>query len=216
MPVIKFDRFLEKEREEAENIVGLLMKDCRPFLTEIKSEFLKSFYPAYGGALYRGMRGSRKMMPGFTCLGERKPRKDRVPKDIPKDISDNFDEAFENKFGWKPRSQGVFAISDQYKARDYGYVYVFFPKGAYKYLWSPRVEDLYGKSFDLRHSDRDDYWDELVDIVATYKTTGLKEAMKKKYEVTFLCKSYYFLHTGGASDTADMTMKMLQDRMRGK
>ena len=211
---MRLGKYLEKEREEAEKIVDLLMKDCKPFLTEIKGG-LKT----YGGYLYRGIRGGAKILPGFTCLGEVKPRKDRKPKDTPFYISRDFDIVFKDKFGWRPRSQGVFVTSDQFEARDYGLVHLFFPKGTYKYVWSLEVKDFYSKtsrwwtpSVSVAPGS-DEYWEDIKDMVGTYKQTGLKEAIKMRYEISFLCKSYYCIQAKSV-DVTIMVTDMLQDRLR--
>lgn len=76
----------------------------------------------------------------------KKPRKLRKPKDTSPEIQKVVDKIFMEKFGWKPRAQGVFATSDFYNAEMYSrgqLVHIIFPFDGFEYLWSPKIEDLY-------------------------------------------------------------------------
>jgi hypothetical protein len=108
-------------------IIAILKKDCSKFLTEIKHS------PSF---MYRGTyRG------GDFILDYR--RDDRIPKDTPKDFHASIDYAFYDLFGWKARSEGVFTSSSKGTANSYGSSFYFFPKGIYRYVWSPKISDLY-------------------------------------------------------------------------
>lgn len=71
------------------------------------------------------------------------PRTDRKPKDSNPESHEIIDKIFEKKFGWRPRTEGVFAITSPVNAAYYGSVCVFLPANGYKYIWSPKYKDLY-------------------------------------------------------------------------
>ncbi len=74
-------------------------------------------------------------------------RKNRKPLDTPIKLHNILDKMFQKKFGWKARSEGVFAAGKWYfsgsKDTYYGDTYLFFPIGNFKYVWSPKIDDLY-------------------------------------------------------------------------
>ena len=71
------------------------------------------------------------------------PRKDRIPKDTFMQVQRKIDNLFYKKFGWKPRSEGVFVTPNESNAMDYGEPFVFLPANGYKYIWSPKIEDMF-------------------------------------------------------------------------
>ena len=107
-----------------------------------------------------------------------------------------LDKLFLEKFGWRARSEGVFA---QALPKYYSNPYLFFPAGSYKYVWSPKIQDLY------REVDNYLQWigEELPypeakakaqELVNTYISTGLSKAMKTNNEITFKCDAYYLVN----------------------
>jgi len=105
-----------------------LKKDCKPFLKEIKKYKLFWFW-----------RGSEKDVKHYEKF---ETRKNRRPRDTPLWIHNILNKEFKKKFGWSVRSEGVFASSDKYGLYIYGEENMFFPVGKYKYVWSPKVNDL--------------------------------------------------------------------------
>jgi hypothetical protein len=183
--------------------------------------------------LWRGSSKGSKLLNGAY---KKTVRKDRKPLDMNSDASELFDKKFMEKFGIKPRSSGVFSTTDWNiasvypRGRNTG-IFLFFPIGEYKYLWSPDIKDLYNKisydnwyrflkrkesgirSYKNNHFDYDetgklvgDLSDEQIaeilkleaketieKMVESYQTHGLKEAMEKKHEITFICDEYYLI-----------------------
>jgi len=76
------------------------------------------------------------------------PRKDRRPKDTSIEDTIHIDKLFYKKFGWRPRTEGVFATGDWYEASHYGNIYAFFPANGFQYVWSTKYSDLYSDFFD--------------------------------------------------------------------
>jgi hypothetical protein len=112
-------------KEDVEKAISIIKKDCRPFLKECK-------VPVYRGMYF-----------GEATLMEKVPRLDRRPKDMPEYLHKILDSLFQEHFGWKARSQGVFCTFHRGQAQSYGNAFLFFPIGEYKYILAPNLEDLY-------------------------------------------------------------------------
>ena len=104
----------------------IIRRDCQPFLVETKGNIL--------------FRGSVQHIKGIKKID---PRSDRRPTDTPGWAHKMLDGAFKKKFGWNARSEGVFATRSINNAEVYGVAYEFYPIGKFKYVWSPRIDDLY-------------------------------------------------------------------------
>lgn len=112
--------------------------ECKPFLAQTKLP------------LYRGMSNvplpedaeQAKSWPISKLMPHKMQRKDRAPKDTDKTLSKIFDEAIATVAGFKPRSEGTFAVGREDVANLYGDAFLIFPKGEFKFVWSPLVEDL--------------------------------------------------------------------------
>lgn len=186
----RFEDFIAvktKEVKVSKEIIAKIKKRSKPFL--------KSINQCIGDcALYRGMYISKNE-------GWKKTRKDRKPFDTPEWIHEALDKEFYKKFGWKARSQSVFAVGGAIRTTGYGGdTYIIFPTGKFEYLWSPKVSDLYGhlsqKYSTLDGTDRDWNKDVLLyipKIVNTYKNTNLCEALKSDHEIMINCPGYFFI-----------------------
>ena len=133
------DDFIE---DKVYQMAKLLFKNCKEYLKDLN---IKSA----GRVMYRGAYGD-----DMTKIV---PRKDRQPKDMDWEQSEALDDEFKRKFGWKPRSEGVFCSGDIQQAKGYGDgVFTVWPMGKYKLLWSWSIFDLYTK---LDGMDSEDYID---------------------------------------------------------
>jgi hypothetical protein len=124
----RLQSFLINEIYNFGEIVKMLQSRCKPFLLELKS---------CKGFLYRG-QFSRTI----PDIEEVKPRTNRKPRNTPQEIHSIWDGEFKKKFGWKARSEGVFVTSDAVMAENFGRLYLFFPIGPYKYVWSDKYMDV--------------------------------------------------------------------------
>lgn len=124
---MRFQKFINEETD-FDTIEKVLEQECSQIIEE---------YRKCGRILYRGTKKSIKDWKFIT------PRKNREPKDTPKEMHKILDDAFQKRFGWKARSEGVFALSDSMYVSEYGREYFFFPKDGYKYIWHPQIQDLY-------------------------------------------------------------------------
>lgn len=124
----------EKKLLSYEEGIELVKKEC--------SEII-NIYKKAGRVLFRGTRGDRaKQVDEEGRISKVVPRKRRNPKDTDKETQKILDNLFNQRFGWKPRSQGIFAAGIE-SARYYGTPHGFFPVNGFEYVWSPNIDDLY-------------------------------------------------------------------------
>jgi len=112
----------------AEELLEKIKKDCKPFLKQMNID----------KPLWRGSKDIVR-----NDYEKIKPRKDRRPRNTDPDLQVILDNVFNKKFGWKPRSSGVFCGGDKREAETYGNVYSVWPIGNFKFIWSERVSDLF-------------------------------------------------------------------------
>ena len=150
---------------------------------------------------------------------KKKVRKNRVPLDTPLKVHKFIDRSFKKKFGWKPRSEGLFCFaSDEWSA-----AFLVFPIGNFKFVWSNKVDDLtvslakiinagpiqFKRKFEKEtvtlqdgseipseeHMDLiKDYWNK--NLLKTYKSTNFKKALemgKASYEISVKCDEAYLI-----------------------
>jgi len=89
-----------------------IKNDCKPFLQEIKG----------AGFIYRGIKNTSWFIKKTT-------RSNRNPMNMTQRNLELYDKVFKEKFGWKPRSEGVFTSADLDDMHMYGSIYYFFPIG---------------------------------------------------------------------------------------
>jgi hypothetical protein len=158
----------------------ILEQKCKPFLEAID----------YDVDAHKVFRGSKPRNPDTQILGTNLFVgtgfiKDRSPKAIPISIHKRLNEFFVKKFG-TPFRDSVFATGDYDQSTDYGSVYHFFPVGNFKYCWAPYQRDLF-HYIDERDGKFTD--EQLKELVDTYRTTDLKEAIYEEVEIMFYCES---------------------------
>ncbi len=149
---------------------------------------------------------------GIDTIIRKKPRKRRLPRDTPIEIHHMADKMFMDKFGWRPRSGGVFVTSDEDDAYSYGYAYIFLPVNGYSFLWSPNVDDFTEYLRDkgiLKHGYEisvplENVKGQLKDIIKTYKKTNLKQAIASGNEIMFNCIEYYLIGESLFEDMEDI------------
>ena len=197
----------ETEIEKWERMREMLERNCQPYIKLLKSA---------KDLLKRGM-ASRT-----TDMIDKVPvRMDRQPRFIDPSLARMLDAYSKREWGFKARSQGVFASKDS-NVEGYGNVYVVFPIGDFKYAWTRdagqiyynydhfqaattnrmNIENRYSESLsDEIHWDdaaRLTFKDEMEPELKKYKTNNLRTYLrgpKNKYsECIFTCKEYYIIH----------------------
>lgn len=134
-------------------------------------------------------------------------RKGRKPRDMAPLRHEIFDRLLDKKFGIKGRSNALFCTG-RYKTTlsygGHGKVYMIFPVGKYKILWSDVIDDLYNSPVaDMifsEHLSAEPYSskDEIKqaeqelnkDIISTYQTGNLMKAIRSGHEIMLNGKSY--------------------------
>lgn len=170
-------------------------ENCRQFLNENG-----------GRTMYRGI--SSKVTHDTRFIST--PPVGRQPKDMPFHLHSFLDNLFLQKFGWRARSAGVFCTGEESQANYYGTPYKIYPTDGYKFIWSPEVMDLYGdfdafRSYSGKYRKFSNQRGELVDnprptedeieqhfveLLKTYKTDNLSEALRSGNEIMLHCKQY--------------------------
>jgi len=196
----------QKETEELQNIIMILKRDCSQFIKEYETASTQSKVVS---------RYSKSFID--TPIVKITPRQNRHPMDTPLWLHDYLDGLFEKKFGWKPRSTGVFAIGTVRKDTTGSSSFkLIFPVDGYKYLWNPEIADLfvYIRDFvedelktDLDYNSQGDDWfgmtakdtvkfrNRINTIVDGYQDKGFIDG-KLGIEVAISCKAYYAVDIG--------------------
>lgn len=140
-------------------IFEILKRDCSNFLNDLKRCYI-NFDPKFDPIdqiksnkfFYRGIRTDYE-----ESIIRKKSRKNRKPKDIDISVSNQIDEIFYDEYGIRPRSSGIFTNPNAYAADSYGNLYLVFPIGKYKYIWSESIIDLYDHLKDDQYFTFDEY-----------------------------------------------------------
>ena len=117
----------ESLEQDIDKFVSNVKKDCKPWLSAIKT--------CKNKALYRGYKGKK--------IDHKKVRMDRRPTDMPYSKHEELDLYFLDEFGWPARSQGLFATTAIGITNQYGDPGLCFPAGKFQYIWNPYINDLY-------------------------------------------------------------------------
>lgn len=167
----KFHNYLLKESTttDVENFTKTVKTACKPWLNSIKGCPSKS--------VFRGVNATKPI------LLNKKVRSDRRPLSSTSEVQETFDEYFQQYWGWKPRSTGLFITGNVMSASYYGYIYVIFPIGSFKYLWNKTIYDLYNVT-NKRYS-------EVERLIREYTDKDLCKAIHLGNEIMVRCKAYH-------------------------
>ena len=110
-------------------IVQTLFDNCKPYMKAMSNTGMAHM-------LFSGRNDSKDVI-------YRAVRKNRYSMDTPQDLSNDLDDLFKRKFGWKPRTGGLFCTGDINVASDYGTPYSIFPTGNFRIVWAPHIKDLW-------------------------------------------------------------------------
>lgn len=124
---MKFLRYMNENIKEIneDDVDELIQRDCQPWLKASQGE-----------VVYRGAKNKPYCYKGTV-------RTDRRPVDTKPELQIMFDNIIQKKYGFKPRSNGLFVTGNIGDATRYGRVYRITPIGKFKFLWSPLVRDFY-------------------------------------------------------------------------
>lgn len=175
-------KHLNEQSTVIDHELNLIKHDCQPFIKMAK--------PCRGLAV----RSAISLM--STNFIKKKTRIGRAPMSTPVGTHNMLNALFNKMFGWKVRSDGVFT----YGHEGFLYSHYFFPIGKFKFVYSPKVKDLYDYLIELKYDLRIQ-WEEIsiMDvsyIMNTYTNKNLCAGIKGgKSEIVYKCKEYYLLRT---------------------
>ena len=193
---MRLTQYINETKEiDPDDIDILIEKDCNPWLKESK-----------GIPVYRGAKNKPYAYRG-TVLTDRKPR------DTDIQIQKTFDNVIQKKYGFKPRSSGLFVTGGLFQCQRYGRVYEIFPIGKFKFLWSATIRDFYAEVGRWNSSYRVTLLDAGVDtkeltkelvykrpdfhelvgnhIEREYTDKKIMAAIRSEKEIMIVCKEYY-------------------------
>jgi len=176
---------LERKYNFSTGYIKFLLKiqaNCQPYFNEV------GFDTAMTG-LYRGMHISEPYILKSTRL------KNREPLGMDPDTKNDVNDYFSDNFG-APFRDAVFCTGDKIIADNFGHPFVIFPKGNFKYFWSPDVFDLNTTIsrfyFNSEGQVNPQVIPELIPgIITSYTTQDLDSAIKSKNEIMIRCNKYY-------------------------
>lgn len=194
---MRLNKYLTED--DSDQIFDTIQKDCKSFIKQLK------------GAAGLMFRGSHKPNKGIIKI---KPRKNRKPVDTDPRIQVLFDKLIKEKYGWKPRSEGVFCTGNIIAASYFGGLNTIWPIGSFKYLWSDEITDLFSVTTrrkdgtDLEIPERYEYWSknekELKEVINKYIDSSLAKGVDSKSEIMIGCKSYYMVKHEHSADLRKM------------
>ena len=202
-------------------VIKRIQSECKPYLEAIEYNVLEY-------RLYRGMQGTNApYMSGRVRLTGRKPQATGTH------VHDAVNEYFTENFG-APFRNALFTSSNPNFAADYGNLFIVFPTGKFKFIWSPNIEDLYNHEWALDEALDDDKADDDMPsdgnfFRATmdnyeYQNTDFIGAMESNQEIMIRTPVYYginlsnFWHRNdedddsvGSSAEINQAMKIIQE-----
>jgi hypothetical protein len=187
--------------DQINEMINVLKRDCAPYLKEARK------FPK-GKFLFRGAHSFRPNK--NNALDAKKVRKGREPRDIPRLVHEYMDHEMKNMFGWRARSEGVFATSSFVTAADFGLPYLFFPAGRFSFVYGIEpdgkpISDVLGAldRADILIWRPNEYhvnpellphegWKyKLDDFMKQFTNKDLKKGIEQGAEIMFNCKYYY-------------------------
>ena len=172
--MITFKEFLS---EGVSKSIDEIITECQPYVQQSKGEFI-----------FRGIKhptGEVHIRDTNITAFRMDVRTDRHPRDSDQFTHNESDKYLRDKFGIAGRSQALFVTGSPSVAEGYGPIHVIIPRGEFKFIWSPKIGDLYGIEFD----SREDAEQAMADF--EYQTTDLYDAIESRNEIMISCKDYY-------------------------
>jgi len=171
---MRLQKYILNEENITKTVLSFILDKCKPFLKELTRDFNNINF------MYSGRDHKEPYFIG-------KVRKNRKPLTTPENKHNTLDKLFNDKFGWKARSNAVFCTGSIENALRYshnGLTHMIFPIGKYKYLWNPRIIDLYTEIDDIKPETK-----VLVDLTYVNEIQQyVKEKMKKSDTMTDIAK----------------------------
>lgn len=203
--LLEREKIAQPSAQDAKAAADTVARDASTYLKKMGTNILNP-----NAHLFRGNFGRDAKRQWFEHTS---PRTDRRPRDMPEPIHDFLDQWFEEHFGFRYRSAGVFVTKNEQQAASYGTaVYFIFPTDPYKILYGSKVDDIWRhvhKAIVQQHGP--EYWKALKtsdaelpeedkqmirDLLsnAKYRQVQSPVAVKHGSEAIIQCNSYYAIH----------------------
>jgi len=143
-----------------------------------------------GFYLWRGVTSSSREDLGRS--GVATTYRVRRPRSMPSHLSEGCDDWFEQRFGWRARSNhALFLSGSREQAMEFGIPLLVLPMEPARFLWSPHIGDLtrHLKALGVAKSEAV----EAVLDAGDYRDTGLEAAICSGHEIMFRCEQYRWL-----------------------
>lgn len=182
---------LNKKELTMKALATILKRDCSDFLTKSGGNFLvrgddtNTVKKKY---LLNDKNNEQSIV--LKCA----THKDRQPRDVSIEKTELLNDYFKKKFGWNARTENtLFALGntteslDNIGGNEYAdHIYLVFPKGQIKYIWSKHITDIVTKQDFLRPEN-------ISEQLKSYTDTNLRMAAKRDSEIMINCKEYYLV-----------------------
>ena len=170
---MRFKQYLNEKELSNEEILALIEKDCKPFLTD-----------------WRKLKTDKFLMSGRkddTFFTKKKVRKNRKPKSTPLSIHKLMNHWFHEKFGVKSRSNAVFCSFNEKLSNYYGKLFSIFPIGKYNAVSSKSISDLFVLFTNMQEVNHQEI------IKAMEKGNYTDKLTYHENEIMITCKKYYMV-----------------------
>ena len=177
---------IKEWQQEIAPAVARIKQDCQPYLQAIRGDL-------QGYPIFRGLQGTNSMvMTGRVRLD------DRRPAGMEQEQHDLLNMYFTERYG-EPYRNALFVSGDANFAKDYGNLYLIFPREEFSFLWSPDVRDLYFIDSYIQDAIDDDKEEGEYDHKqfirymdkCNYMDSWFTRAVQSNNEIMIRCESYY-------------------------
>lgn len=213
--MITFMEFI-REDDAGFDIESFLHRECQPFFDASKGS----------GLAVRGISQAGPVIGKFNTPSSRHPipvhkmtvRKDRKTLSTPEVYHHAIDEWMKDKFGIAGRTGSVFVFGERSadSTENYGARYFVIPRGEFKFIWSPKVADLYDTMLEefgpvFNHGDVGELPPgEVTEYMNTlqYSDRDFNAALQSGNEIMIDCQNYYAIpYTATTGEYIEQLMK---------
>ncbi|WP_300760225.1 hypothetical protein [Janthinobacterium sp.] len=194
--MITFKQFLGEE--STDEFSEFIHRECQPFIDKAKGS----------GVAIRGMDQPGRVIHTYNTpqahplhVHINTVRKDRKSLSTPDVYHRAIDGWMQDEFGIAARTGSVFVFGERsaHHTENYGQPYIIFPRGDFKFLWSPVVGDLYdalimefGPAFKMGRTDEVSPEDITRYVKSLqYTDEDFNLALQSGNEIMIECDEYY-------------------------